>query len=193
MSWPENLLPKDVGLGPYDYPPVHRLNTVEWTFDGGKGHGQDTEGWYRLPYGTASIRVEDGALRFFRAYGPYSAIRTDVVPFEATRYTTFRFRMKLRVSDKALLPEYARNLEPKGSVRWGGAERPIVVSGGKAGDVRVRMEPCVAFEPIGDGEWHEYAVDMSASPEWTGKVSEVWFDPHNVIFTDVAIDWMRFE
>ena len=190
-GWPKNLVPKDVGLGPYDYPSVHRLGDLEWTFDNSKYRDNNPEGWYRSPYGTASIRVEDGKLKFSRAYGPYTAIRTDVVPFDAGEYGKFKVRMKLNVRERSLLPAWAKEIVPKGTIRWGSDENPLVVSGGKAGEVRVRMEPCVEFDPIGDGEWHEYSIDLSSSPEWKGRVSEIWFDPHPVIYTEVEIDWIK--
>jgi hypothetical protein len=191
-GWPKNIVPGDVGLGPYDYPPVRRLDTVEWTFDNSRYRDYNPEGWYRSPYGTASLRVEDGKLKFFRSYSPYTAIRTDVVPFDASEYTCFKVRMKLTARKRELLPEWARGYVPKGTLRWGSDENPLVVSGGKEGDIRLRMEPCVEFAPIGDGEWREYSIDLSKSPEWKGKISEIWFDPHSVIYTDVEIDWMKF-
>ena len=43
-----------------------------------------------------------------------------------------------------------------------------------------------------DGEWHEYTLDLSGHPGWTGLVEEVWFDPTELHFTDVLIDSMAF-
>ena len=54
-TWPQNLGPRDVGLGPYDYPPQPVVTT--WTFDA------DTQGWAPM-MNASEFRVEGGALRF---------------------------------------------------------------------------------------------------------------------------------
>ena len=44
-----------------------------------------------------------------------------------------------------------------------------------------------------DGAFHEYVLDLSANPDWKGKVDELWFEACSVKHARVAIDWMRFE
>ena len=44
-----------------------------------------------------------------------------------------------------------------------------------------------------DGEFHEYALELSANPDWKGNVDELWFEACQVKHARVAIDWMRFE
>jgi hypothetical protein len=44
-----------------------------------------------------------------------------------------------------------------------------------------------------DGKFHEYALDLSANPDWTGKVNELWFEACSVLHACVSIDWMRYE
>lgn len=44
-GWPKNLRPADVGLGPYDFPPLYRSPSQRW------GFADSVEGWYRQPYG----------------------------------------------------------------------------------------------------------------------------------------------
>ena len=57
-----------------------------------------------------------------------------------------------------------------------------------------KNRPCVAGCPVKvDGEFHEYALDLSANPDWKGEVDELWFEACQVRHSRVAIDWMRFE
>ncbi|MBN1341597.1 MAG: glycoside hydrolase family 99-like domain-containing protein [Phycisphaerae bacterium] len=54
-SWPKNVAPSDVGLGPYEFPASPK--TTSWTFDNGAG------GWSAM-MGVSEPVVKDGALRF---------------------------------------------------------------------------------------------------------------------------------
>ena len=54
-SWPVNVAPGDVGLGPYDLP--RRVFTTRWTFK------QDTGGWSAM-MGVSDLALRDGAMRF---------------------------------------------------------------------------------------------------------------------------------
>ena len=49
------------------------------------------------------------------------------------------------------------------------------------------------YNHLGDGEFHEYAIDLSANPSWNGMVDELWFEACKIQHARVAIDWMRFE
>lgn len=54
-SWPANLAPADVGLGPYDFPPA--VPTTVWDFE------SDIGGWSAM-MGVGELAVRDGALHF---------------------------------------------------------------------------------------------------------------------------------
>jgi len=54
-GWPVNAGPRDVGLGPYDYPPLPAATS--WTFDG------PARDWSAM-MGVEDLGVSDGALRF---------------------------------------------------------------------------------------------------------------------------------
>ena len=177
-GWPKNLVPSDVGLGPYDYPPMRRLAQTSWDFSKGM------QGWYRNPYGTAYMKTVDGAMRFFRTGGGVKpAIRTRVQPFEAATFKTFTERM--RVTPSARLPA-------KGGERmkllWGTETTAIFSKDFVLTDANTAALP---IQP--DGEWHTYSVSLSANPNWTGKVNEIWFDPVNLNAAYVDVQWLRFE
>ena len=43
-----------------------------------------------------------------------------------------------------------------------------------------------------DGQWHQYRVDLSAIPEWTGTVTKLRFEPlHTSDGANFDIDWIR--
>ena len=177
-GWPKNVRPSDVGLGPYDYPPSIRSSVQRWEFD------STTEGWYRQPYGAAEVISSDGCLTFVTTRSSNFNIRQCVMPFEAAKYGTFRIRMKITPNDKI---GSEKNSDMR--LKWGTKESPII-----GPDITVEWDRSVAGCPVVmDGEFHEYALDLSANPDWKGMVDELWFEACRITHARVAIDWMRFE
>ncbi len=177
-GWPKNLVPADVGLGPYDYPPMRHLALTSWDFSKGM------QGWYRNPYGTAYMRTVDGAMRFFRSGGGTKpAIRTRVQPFEASTFKTFTVRM--RVTPSVRVP--AKGTE-RMKLLWGTETTPVFSKDFVLTDANTAALPVQT-----DGNWHTVSVPLTANPNWTGRVNEIWFDPVNLNAAYVDIQWMRFE
>jgi len=181
-GWPKNLRPADVGMGPYDYPPLVAVSpTQRWEF------ADSVEGWYRQPYGGGELEAKDGCLNFWvnwprRNYN----IRQRVVPFDAAKYSTFRVRMRITPNTKAGIGDVK---DPDLRLKWGTAEHPIIGPG-----LRIDEKRCVARLPIqADGEFHEYTVDLKSNPDWNGIVDELWFEACPIMHARVAVDWMRFE
>ena len=180
-GWPKPVRPADVGLGPYDYPPLFRSPVPRWEF------ADSTEGWYRQPYGGGELEAKDGCLCFWinwreRNYN----IRQRVVPFAASKYRTFRVRMRLTPNATAGLGGVK---VPDMRLKWGTAERPIIGPG-----LVVDKRRCVAGCPVkADGAFHEYALDLAEHPDWKGDVDELWFEASQIMHARVAVDWMRFE
>ena len=182
-GWPKNILPSDVGLGPYNFPPLFRSSVQRWDFT------DSTEGWYRQPFGAAEVYVKDGNLNFWTTWwgnpGNFN-IRQRVMPFAASKYRIFHVRMKITpnatvvLNSKALLAMY---------LKWGTNDCPIIGPG-----LKVDRKRCCQGCPVkADGEFHEYSLDLSANPDWKGSVDELWFEaclPKNI---HVAIDWMMFD
>lgn len=190
-GWPKNVTPKDVGLGPYDYPPMPRLNRTSWDFDDGT-----PQGWYRHPYGTAYVRLRDGALRYIRSFGKdRAAIRTRIAPFEAQARGRFVIRAKITPG--------SRSPKPKGDERirlwWGTEASPAFVWGQKKsvpGDVEIPITTRTNYaetKAVPDGRWHEYAVDLSSHPHWRGRVNELLLDVGECLDSEVLVDFIRFE
>lgn len=182
-GWPKNLRPADVGLGPYDYPPLFRSSVQRWDFS------RSTEGWYRQPFGAAELYLDAGCLNFWTTWWGYPGnfnIRQRVVPFAASAYRTFRLRMKL-TPNASVDPERTKSL--KMFLKWGTPACPVI----GPGLVVDRKRCCQGCPVTADGAFHDYTLDLSANADWTGMVDELWFEaclPKNI---HVAIDWMTFE
>ena len=82
-TWPRNLSPADVGLGPYEFP-KRPLVTI-WDFEDGPG------GWERS-MNVAEMRCEDSQLRFRSASGD-PAILVDTPGLEASKFPRMVIRM----------------------------------------------------------------------------------------------------
>lgn len=84
-SWPTNLAPSDVGLGPYDFPP--RPRRTSWTFD------SDTQGWSPM-MNIDGFRCHDGVLEFHTTtYDPALVVSLDNI--KASEFAKVQIRMQL--------------------------------------------------------------------------------------------------
>lgn len=177
-GWPRNIRPSDVGAGPYDYPRMEHQARTSWDFEDG------VQGWYRNPYGTTVINSIDGRLHFIRTRPRMAAIRTRIAPFDAELYPMVRIRMRVEGNR-------AWKKDPTGdetmTLWFGSGANPIFDS-----DYSMKPEMKVSRPVIIDGEYHDYTIDMSVNPRWTGKIEELWFDPANLQFANVDIEDMEF-
>lgn len=180
-GWPRNMRPSDVGLGPYDYPPLFRSSVQKWDFD------STTEGWYRQPYGGGELEVKEGRLNFWVTWSRRNFnIRQRVMPFDASKYRSFVVRMRITPNPSSGLGKVTT---PDMRIKWGTAENPIIEKG-----VVVDNTKRVASVPVKvDGKFHEYRVDLTRCPDWNGVINELWFEACQVMHARVAVDWMRFE
>ncbi len=171
-GWPANVTPKELGLGPYDYPPMVHPARTAWDFDG------STEGWYRQPYGAAVLRVRDGCLHLVTTRDDRTAMRIKIAPFPASEYSSFIVRMRVCSAD-------AEGSEAT-KLYWGTDRSPLVQD-------LVLQEDKTATLPIkADGAFHEYVFSVRDSANWKDQVVELWFDPINRKNAVVDIDWMKF-
>jgi len=172
QGWPANITPKELGLGPYDYPPMVHPAQTAWNFDG------STEGWYRQPYGAAVLRVRDGCLRLVTTRDDRTAMRIKIAPFLASEYRSFIVRMRVGSAD-AGGSQTAR-------LYWG-TDRSALVQN------LILQEDKTATLPVrADGVFHEYVFSVKDSANWKDRIVELWFDPINRKNAVVDIDWMKF-
>ena len=182
-GWPKNLTPKDLGRPLKEYPPMFFSPVQSWTFD------TTTEGWYRQPFGSYTTRCIDGCLHFVTTKPNNFQIRQRLVPFEASKYKSFKLRMKVAPNATYGIGALAARDGAKMRLKWGTVDNPII-----GNRQSVRFDEQVASLPvIADGQWHEYAIDFGKYWDWYGQVNELWFEAMNASHVTVDIDWMRFE
>lgn len=157
-DWPTNLIPADVGRGPYDLPP-QELKT-HWDFDA----DGDFEGW--IPNGHMKAEVAGGLLEG-ETTGNDPILHGPGVQIEAHRGQQVVIRMRSDHDDQAQL-------------FWSTATS----SQSEANSVR--------FQIIGDGQFHDYRIDVGQSTQWRGLVTSLRFDPSAQSGTKFAIDFIRF-
>jgi ubiquinone/menaquinone biosynthesis C-methylase UbiE len=157
-NWPPNLIPSDVGRGPYDLPQL--VPQTEWHFnvDG------NSEEWTANGY--LNIVVKNGMLSG-KTTGNDPILNGPGVQMEADRMRHVKIRMRADAEDQAQL-------------FW--ATSTSSQSEGNS----------LRFRVTGDGQYHEYELDMSKSPGWRGLITSLRFDPANKPGTSFEIDYMRF-
>ncbi|MHC4400757.1 MAG: glycoside hydrolase family 99-like domain-containing protein [Planctomycetota bacterium] len=158
-EYPPNVVPSDVGLGPYDLPPV-ALRTA-WQFD----DDDDFEGW--TPNGQLKVRVADGLLAG-ESTGHDPILQGPGVQIEAATTRQLSIRMRASADDRAQL-------------FWG----TTVTGPSEANSVRLDL--------IGDGQFHEYTVDLGACRQWRGLIVSLRFDPVSKRGVRFAVDSVRFQ
>ena len=165
-GWPPNVVPEDVGLGPYDYAPGQ--TRTYWDF----AHGNQ---YWKVLMGVKNMRAEGGRLEFTTTSGD-PAIRNSVYRegrrggLDAAKYPSIIIRMKID------------GVGPNDSGQ-------LFFATDKDG---VSAKQMVGFKLIADGEYHDYAVEMSKHPRWRGKIEGLRFDPCGTAGARVSIEEIRF-
>ena len=57
----------------------------------------------------------------------------------------------------------------------------------------VAPERSAGFPLKGDGQFHEYVIDLSGAPTWKGYVTQLRIDPGSAVGAEVEIDYVRVE
>ena len=156
--YPPNLIPSDVGRGPYDLPPIEPKTS--WEFD----TSGDLEGW--TPNGQLKVEVTNGVLAG-ETTGHDPILQAPAVQVEADGTRLLSIRMRSSAGDRA-------------QVFWG-----TTVSG------QSEMNS-VRFDVIGDGQFHDYELDLGQSRRWRGLIVSVRLDPGSKPGVEFAVDHIRF-
>ena len=172
QGWPANVTPKELGLGPYDYPPMVDPARTTWNFDA------STEGWYRQPYGAAVLRVRDGCLHLVTTWDDRTAMRIKIAPFLASEYSSFIVRMRIGSADA--------DGSDATKLYWG-TDRSALVQ-----DLVLQEDKTATLPVKADGVFHEYVFSVRDSANWKDRIVELWFDPISRKNAVVDIDWMKF-
>ena len=121
----------------------------------------DTEGW-RAAMQIDALRAEGGRLRLTAA-GNDPALSGPPIEIEATDYPAVVVRLKARQNDQAQL-------------FW--ATTSSAITG----------QNSISFKVIGDGQLHEYRLDVGQHRRWRGVVTNLRFDPGSIPGNQFEID-----
>ena len=157
-DWPPNLIPSDVGRGPYDLP--QPAPTTDWQFntDG------DFEGWAANSHLIAEVR---GGLLIGETTGADPILYGPRLRVEADSTRRIVIRMRSNTNDSAQL-------------FWSTATS----SASEGNSVRFRV--------VGDGQLHDYELDLSKSRQWRGLITSLRFDPSTKLGANFAVDFIGF-
>ncbi|MBM4089367.1 MAG: hypothetical protein FJ276_08045 [Planctomycetes bacterium] len=156
-DFPPNLIPSDVGLGPYDLP--QRPVKTFWEFDSAGDKGD----WGTN--GDLTCTVADGLLSGTTTGGD-PLLQVNGLDLEACLHPRVTIRMRSSASDTAQL-------------FWG----TTLLAPSEANSVR--------FQIHGDGQFHDYELDLSTKRTWRGVIVSLRLDPANRPGVQFAIDHIR--
>jgi hypothetical protein len=156
-KYPPNLIPSDVGLGPYDFEFAPPKTAWEFNTDG------DREGW--SPNGLLKVEVRGGLLEG-ESSGGDPIFTGPAVEVEAAAFRSLIVRMRVDRDDGAQL-------------FWGTTVAPQSETNS------------VRFDLVGDGELHDYQVDLGQCRAWRGIIVSLRFDPVGRGGVKFAIDSIR--
>jgi hypothetical protein len=157
-DWPPNLIPADVGRGPYDLPPLVAKTAWEFNTDG------DLEGWVSNGQ-VADLQVQGGSLRG-RSTGYDPVLTVAGLQVEATRLHHVAFRIRADKPGKIQL-FWATTL------------------------TKMSTLTNIDVDVAGDGQFHDYDIDLAKNRRWHGLVKEFRFDPAVQTGVKFEIDYIR--
>ena len=160
-----DLTPADVGLGPYDVPPLKAPRTA-WEFT------QDYQGWNNTMH-LAEVKIADGCLHA-RTIGNDPAFFGPAIQVKASEFSRVVVRMKLSRRDGTTFKDNAQ-------IFWSTTRQ-------------AETESSSEFFPVrGDGQWHEYQIPVSANRRWRGVITRLRLDPGSQPDVQVELAFIRLE
>jgi hypothetical protein len=161
----EDLTPTDIGLGPYDVPPLPPAKTT-WEFESGD------EGWGNTMH-LADLKSKDDVLTA-RTSGDDPAFFGPPMQARAGEFGAIVIRMRLTRADRTAFTDSAQ-------LFWRTSRLPESESSS------------VRFPVQGDGEWHDYRVPVSQNPRWRGVITRLRLDPCNQPNVVIGLESFRLE
>jgi len=155
-EYPPNLIPSDVGLGPYDLPPVEQKTAWEFNTD------SDLEGW--SPNGLTTVEVKGGMLKG-KTVGIDPVLQGPAIQVEATGVRYLTIRMRSNTDDRAQVfwaTTSARTSE-KASVHFD------VIGDGRFHDYQLELAKC----PLWRGVVVSLRFDPTSKPDVEFAVDHV--------------------
>ena len=165
-GWSLNFGPEDVGLGPYDFPPLERIDRTYWDFK------DDAQGWIAF-MGISDFKVEDGRLSG-KSLHHDPAISTPLGNVKAEDWSRLIVRMKVTAADGGVA-------EDRAQLFWSTATSPA----SEANSISVPIKV--------DGQFHDYVFDLQAVRTWRRTITNLRFDPLTSANRCFEIESIRLE
>ncbi len=158
-----NSLDRDLLRFPIEVVGVE-VDAPDWTFDG----DGDAEGW-APEQDIADFAVVRGAMSL-RSIGGDAVLNSPALQVPA-EFDTMRIRMKVSPSSGDVAAEF------------------FFVTGSDPDYDEAKL---IIFDLVDDGEFHDYVLELSTLPEWSGTITRLRFDPVTVTDRTVEIDRIWF-
>lgn len=165
-GWPLNFAPEDVGLGPYDLPPIERTVRTSWDFKDG------TQGWTAF-MGITDFKAGDGRLSG-KSLDHDPAIAVPLEKLKAADWSRLIVRMKTTVTDGSEAADRAQ-------LFWSTVTSPT--SEGNSISVPIKV----------DGKFHDYVFDLKSVKTWRRTITSLRFDPLTSANRNFEIESIRLE
>ncbi|MDR1141423.1 MAG: glycoside hydrolase family 99-like domain-containing protein, partial [Planctomycetaceae bacterium] len=162
-GFPLNYAPSDVGLGPYDLPPLEKVNRTVWDFKDG------TQGWNAL-MGIKNFKTENGNL-IFETTSHDPAITTTLDRIPATDWNRLIIRMKVSETGSA----------ERAQLFWSTVTSPISETNSLSIPITV------------NGQFQDYVFDLKSKKNWRRQITGLRFDPVNSENKKIEIESIRLE
>jgi hypothetical protein len=160
-----DIIPADVGLGPYNVP-VLELTSTAWNF------ADSASGWEQA-MDVGNLRIHESALTG-QTTGNDPAIFGPPMRAPAGEFTAVVLRMKLWRDD-------GRPFQDVAQLFWRTSRLPE----NEATSQRVQVH--------GDGQWHVYRIEVGQNPRWRGVITRLRFDPCNQAGIRMQLAALRLE
>lgn len=147
-GWPQNFVPADVGLGPYDLPLPKEDSSGKWEFTEGQTHA-----WRAIMGLTEYAATKDGLVMRSTTHDP--AIMRSLVKLRAADVSKVVVRMKVK---GATAGQWCQ-------LFWEAGGRPTNEAASLKQPLRM------------DEGWHDYIFEVGQSRFWRGRIDALRFDP----------------
>jgi len=168
-GWSPNFGPEDVGLGPYDLPPLERIVRTSWDFNDG------AQGWSLL-MGVAELKAGEGRLSG-KSTTHDPAITTPLNKLNAADWSRVVVRMKVQAADNA-----AKTESPdRAQLFWSTTTGPVSEANSLSVPIKI------------DGQFHDYVFDVKSVKNWRRLLTSFRFDPLTKANHTFEIESIRLE
>ena len=165
-GWPINFGPEDIGLGPYDLPPLEKTIRTSWDFADG------AQGWSAL-MGIADFKAEDGRL-LFKTVHHDPAITTLLEKLKADNWSRLIVRLKAKAANGSETSDAAQ-------IFWSTTTSPV----SEANSLRTPFKV--------DGNFHDLVFDLKSVKNWRRTITSFRFDPGTKADLNIEIESIRLE